>query len=72
MSDSNPMVLLNVSLIPHGIQWSIIRFLTHACSQVGNDLHGHVVVIESGLMVTIQHVTISHGMHLSSDVLLVG
>ena len=42
------MVLFNVSLIPHGIQWSIIRFLTHACSQVGNDLHGQVVVIESG------------------------
>ena len=27
---------------------------------VGNDLRGHVVVIESGVMVTTQHITIPH------------
>ena len=70
MSDSNSMVLFNAWWITHVIHWSIIRFLTHACSQVDNDLHGHVLVIESGLMVTIQHITIPHGMHWSSDVLL--
>ena len=37
---------------------------------VGNDLHSHVVVIESGLIVTIQRIEIPHGMHWSSDVLL--
>ena len=41
-------------------------------SLVRNDLHGHALVIESGLMVTIQRITIPHGMHWSSDVLLVG
>ena len=66
------MVLFNVSLIPHGIHWSIIRFLSHDRYLVGNDLHGHVVVIESGLIVTIQRITIPHSTHWSSDVLLMG
>ena len=81
MSDSIPMVLFNVSLIPHGIHWSIIHFLTHACSQLFccrlwpmasrkwparscccDRIWSHGV--------TIQHITIPHGIHWSSDVLL--